>query len=158
MDLLLDVQIDIDIKENGKTKEKLSVFLRPYTKEEAKQHEEAKNKFLDLSKKVQSLIGKANTLERKITLYEKAEQFDKAVKALEKSDAVVLDLENVTKELEALGGDDFYEAKARERFDKQVSGKGKEGLREHAETRGYLFIMRHLDEERDVIEKKLQGE
>ena len=158
MNLLLDVEINVDIKENGKTKEKLSVFLRPYTKEESSEYEETKNKFLGLSKKVQSLIGKANTLDKKVDLYEKAEQFEKAVKALEKSEGVIADLENATKDLEDLGGDDFYEAKAKERFDKQLSGSGKEGLREHATSRGYLFIMRQLDEERDRIEKKHQGE
>jgi len=156
--LSLDAQIDVDIQQKGESKEILTVYLRDYTKEESKQFEKLKKKFKDLSKKAQKLVAKANSVEKKMSLYEKAEKFDKAIEMADASDKLIVELDEITEGVEKLGGDEFYEKMAKESFDIRLSGDGKEQLRGYAESKGYSFIMKFLEEEKEDIEKKQQGE
>ncbi len=156
--LSLDAKIDVDIQQRGESKETLTVYLRDYTKEESKQFEKLKKKFKDLSKKAQKLVAKANSVEKKMSLYEKAEKFDKAIEMADASDKLIVELDEITEGVEKLGGDEFYEKMAKESFDIRLSGDGKEQLREYAESKGYSFIMKFLEEEKEDIEKKQQGE
>jgi len=50
------------------------------------------------------------------------------------------------------------EETAEKRFDMLISGDGKEGLRELAEIKGYAWIMRSIDVEKQALEKKQSGE
>ena len=155
--LELDTKLEIDIREGGKSKEKMTIFIRDYTKEESKKFSKLKDKFLNLIKLSKKLSYKASSIDRKMDLYEKAEKFDKAVEMAEASDKIMSDIDKVTNDVEALGGDDFYEERAKESFNVRVSGEGKEALREYAETKGYLFIMTFIEKEKESVLKKQQG-
>ena len=158
MKLELDVKLNIDIQENGKSKEKITVYLRDYSKEESKKFSKLKADFLKMLKRSKKLVLKTNSVEKKMELYEKAEKYEDAIKMAKVHDKLSEEMEAVTDELEALGGDEFYEERSKESFDVRISGEDKEKLREYAESKGYLFIMQFLEKEKAEVEKKQSDE
>jgi len=158
MKLTLDVKIPLEILEGGKTKEKLEVFYRDFTREEKKEREELVAKFTKLFKQANKLQKKEESLNRKIKLNEKIGDFKKALKLEEEKDKLHEEMEALSEQIEELGGDDFKEELAKKRFDLLVSGKDKEKLREYCEIKGYMTILSLMDAKRAEIEKKHLGE
>ena len=158
MILQLDTPIEIKIREHNKVKETIKVFLRDHTREEEKKFEKTKKKFEDLVNKTQRLSSKSASVERKLKLYEEAGDTKKAIKMAEESDRIIDELSGIVDEVNALGGDDFYEKLSKESFNILVSGEEKDKLIPYAEQKGYTVIMRSLREARADVEKKQSGE
>lgn len=157
MKLTLDVKIPLEILEGGKTKEKLEVFYRDFTREEKKEREELVAKFTKLFKQANKLQKKEESLNRKIKLNEKIGDFKKALKLEEEKDKLHEEMEALSEQIEELGGDDFKEELAKKRFDLLVSGDDKEKLREYCEIKGYMTILSAMDAQKAEIEKKHLG-
>jgi len=161
MKIQLDYKIDIEVRENNKVKDKLSVFYREFTKTEKKEHEELKNKFSKIFKKAQKIGKKQSSLNKKAELYELNEEYEKSLECINKKDTLEDELEDLLDELDEIGGgnqEEFAEKIAKERFLTLVSGKDAEKLRQYAEIKGYASLMHDLDIAKADIEKKLSGE
>jgi hypothetical protein len=154
MKLSLDIKIPLEIQEGGKTKEKLEVFLREFTKQEKKDMEELMLKFKKLFKKLNKLSNKETSLDKKIELNEKLEKYEKALKLTDEKEKISEEIEQISEDIEELGGEDFEEEMAKKRFDLLISGNDKEKLREYCEIKGYSFIMQLLDKQKGEFEKK----
>lgn len=161
MRINLDYKIDIEVQEGGKKKDKLSVFLREFTKAEKKEHEELRKKFERIFTKVQKIGKKQTVLQKKAELYELNEDYKSAIETVSKIEKLDAEIEVLIEELDEIGGgnqDEFAENSAKDRFDALVSGKDKEKLKELAEIKGYSTIMRELDIAKSELEKKQYGE
>jgi len=158
MKLTLDVKIPLEIQEGGETKEKLEIFYRDYTVKEKRELEKIIAKFKQLFKKANKLSKKEMTLNKKIDLCEKADQFDKALGFIEERERIYETSEELDEELELLGGDSFEEKMAKKRFNLLVNGSDKEKLRDYAEIKGYITILKALDFKKAEFEKKQFGE
>lgn len=158
MKINLNVKIPIEIQENGKTKEKLEVFYRDYTKDEKKEFEKIVNRFRALFKKALKIEQKEKILSKKIELSEKSEDYKQSLKYLKEQEKLQGELNALAEEIEGLGGDAFEEKMSKKRFDTLLSGKDKEKLREYTEAKGYEFVMNAIDAQRTEIEKKHLGE
>lgn len=161
MKIQLDYKIDIEVKESNKTKEKLSVFFREFTQAEKKEHDGVKKQFEKIFKKAQKIGKKQSSLEKKAELHELNNDYEKALKAVNEKEILDDELEVLIDELEEIGGGDqeaFAEKTAEDRFEKLVSGDGKDKLAEHAKANGYVKIMHLLDVAKAELEKKQSGE
>jgi len=161
MKIQLDYKIDIEVKENNKSKEKLTVFYREFTQAEKKDQEALRKKFEKILHKAQKIEKKQNTLSKQAELYELNGDYERAIDAISKKELLDDELELLIDELEEFGGvnqDDFAESFAQERFEKLVSGKDKEKLESYAQIKGYAVLMRGLDQAKADLEKKLSGE
>lgn len=161
MKLLLNFKIDIDVNEDNKPKEKLSIFFREFTKDEKKEHSQLEKKFKSIFKKAQKISRKQQNLEKKAELYELNSQYKESIAARTKIDSLEEEVEQLDEELSQINGEDpveFGEESAKKRFDKLISGDDKEKLRAYAEGIGYASIMKSLDAEKVSLEKKQFGE
>lgn len=161
MKIQLDYKIDIEVKEGGKNKEKLSIFLREFTRAEKKENDVLKKRFEKIFKKAQKIGKKQSVLDEKFSIYKASEDNEKALKALEDKETLEDELEELMEELNEIGGgnqDEFAEKTAQDRFDKIVSGEDKEKLEVYAEIKGYQIILRDLDKAKIELEKKQSGE
>jgi len=158
----LDYKIDIEVKESNKTKEKLSVYYREFTKAEKKEYEDLVKKITKMFNKVQKLSKKQVTLNKKVELYENSNQDEKALECIDKLEELDVELEALEDEIVEISGgenqDAFAEKTAKDRFDKVVSGKDKEKLEQLVEIKGYVEIMKLLDTAKSELEKKQSGE
>ncbi len=160
MKIQLDYKIDIEVKEQNKTKEKLSVFFREFTKAEKKEYESIKKRFESIFKKAQKISKKQESLQKRASLHELNGNYEKALECIEKKDALEEDVEELINDLDDIGGgnqEEFAENTAKERFNILVSGKGKEKLEHYAQIKGYAALMRDLDIAKSEIEKKQSG-
>ncbi len=161
MKIQLDYQIDIEIREGNKTKEKLSVFYREFTRDEKAQVKKMEKAFVDIFKKAQKIAIKQGSLERKAELLERSGEYEKALAALEEKEKLEAKAEKLYQKLEEIGGEDqnaFAEELAKNRFEMLVSGDDKEKLRTYAEIKGYAALMHDLDVVKVELEKKQSGE
>jgi len=161
MRIQLDYKINIDVKEGNKTKEKLSIFFREFSKSEKKEHEQLRKSFERIFKKIKKLNVKFISCKKKIELYELDGDYKKALLEIEKSEKLGADLEVLVEELDELGGEDkeeFAETAAKDRFNLLVSGKDKEKLEQYAEIKGFANLMKDLDLAKADLEKKQFGE
>ena len=161
MKIQLDYKIDIDIREQNKSKEKLCVYFREFTRDEKAKQKATEKKFLDIFKKAQKTLKKQSALEKKSELFELNRDYEKSIKALDEKEKLEDKAEELFEELEAIGGEDqeaFAEELAKNRFEMLVSGKDKEKLQTYAEIKGYVSLMRDLDVAKAELEKKLSGE
>jgi len=161
MKIQLDYKIDIEVRENNKVKDKLSVFYREFTKSEKKEHEEMKKRFSKIFKKAQKIGKEQASLDKRAQLHELNGDYEKSLKCIEKKDKLEEDLDVLLEELDEIGGgnqDEFAENTAKERFFTLVSGKDAEKLQQYAEIKGYAALMRDLDIAKSELEKKLSGE
>jgi len=156
--LSLDVKIPLEIQEGGKTKEKLEVYYRDYTKEEKKEFDEVVKNFKELFVKVSKYGQQESSLDKKIELSEKIGDYKKAFALVEEKDKLQVKIEDLADELETLGGEDFEEKMSKKRFDTLISGEDKEKLREYAQIRSYKIIIGLMDEQKAEFEKKQSGE
>ena len=161
MKINLDYELKIDVRENNKTKEKLVIFYREFTKAEKKEQKEMQDAFSKILKKLQKISQKDALLSKKAHLYELSGEFKKSLDCLDKKEKLSDELESLSAELDVLGGenkDEFTENTSKERFEKQVSGSGKEKLKVYAEIKGYTQIIKELDIAKAELEKKQSGE
>jgi len=161
MKINLDYKIEIEVKEGNKTKEKLSIFLREFTKAEKKEHEEIKDKFSKIFKKANKISKKQTVLSKKAELNEMSGEYQKSLFYIEKVEKLDDELDELISELDEIGGgnqDAFTEKVAKERFETLVSGKDVEKLKKYAEIKGYASLMRELDLAKSELEKKQLGE
>lgn len=161
MKIQLNYKIDIDIKEGNKTKQKLFILFREFTKDEKKKQKQLEKKFFDIFKQAQKLEKKQNILDKKAELYELNGEYEKSIKAIEEKELLDKKAEELFDELEELGGgdqDSFMEELAKSRFDMLVSGGDKDKLESIAESIGYATLMTKLDKAKAELEKKLSGE
>ena len=161
MKIQLDYKIDIEVRESNKSKEKLSIFFREFTRDEKLKQKTTEKKFLDIFKKAQKIIKKQSTLEKKAELFELNGDYEKSLKALDEKDALDVKEEEIFAELEEIGGEDqeaFSEELAKSRFEMLVSGKDKDKLKSYAEIKGYVSLMHDLDVAKVELEKKQSGE
>ena len=156
--LSLDYKIEIDVKEGGKSKEKLKVFVREFTKQESREHRALEKKFRSLLSRLQKIGSKQSVIEKKISLFEEAGRPDDALKEIVKQEELAKELDGIQEEIEEIGGDDFAEDASEKRFEMLVSGSDKEKLSEISEIKGYSEVMRLLDAEKKALEKKQSGE
>lgn len=161
MKIQLNYKIDIDIKEGNKTKQKLSIFYREFTKEEKKKQKQLEKKFFDIFKQAQKIEKRQAILDKKAELYELNGEYDKSIKAIEEKEKLDKKADELFDELEELGGEDqdsFMEELAKSRFDMLVSGEDKDKLESIAESIGYATLMTKLDKAKAELEKKQSGE
>lgn len=156
--LSLDVKIPLEIKEGGKTKEKLEVYYRDYTKDEKKEFDEVVKSFKELFLKVTRYGQKEESLNKRIELSEKMGKYENTYKLIEEKDELQKKVEDIALELDKLGGDEFEEKMAEKRFNTLISGEDKEKLREYAQIRSYKTILSLIDEQKAEFEKKQSGE
>lgn len=156
--LSLDVKIPLEIKEGGKTKEKLEVYYRDYTKDEKKEFDEVVKSFKKLFLKVTRYGQKEESLNKRIELSEKMGKYENTYKLIEEKDELQKKVEDIALELDKLGGDEFEEKMAEKRFNTLISGEDKEKLREYAQIRSYKTILSLIDEQKAEFEKKQSGE
>lgn len=158
MQLTLDYKIAIEVKKGDKTESKLTVFVREFTKNEKLEFKALEDKFKTMFKKLGKIANKQSIIDKKISLQEDIGQREAALKSIEAKEKLDKEIEAIENELEKIGGDNFAEETAEKRFDMLISGDGKEGLRELAEIKGYAWIMRAIDVEKQALEKKQSGE
>lgn len=161
MKILLDYKIDIEVRESNKTKEKLTIFYREFSKSEKKEHEKLKDEFKKLYKQAQKLSRKQSSLDKKAELHELNENYSKSLEIISEKEKVEVELEKISQKLEDLGNGDtdtFAEKSSKEKFEVLVSGTGKEKLAELAEIKSYVEIMKSLDIAKVELEKKPSGE
>jgi len=161
MKIQLDYKIDIEVRENNKVKDRLSVFYREFTKSEKKEHEDMKKRFSKIFKKAQKIGKEQSSLEKRAHLHELNGDYEKSLKCIEKKDKLDEELDYLLEELDDIGGgnqDEFAENTAKERFLTLVSGKDAEKLQQYAEIKGYASLMRELDTAKAELEKKQSGE
>ncbi len=161
MKIQLDYKIDIDIREGNKSKEKLSIFFREFTRDEKAKQQATEKKFFDIFKKAQKIVKKQTALEKKAELFELNKEYEKSIKAIDEKEKLEDQAEELLAELEKIGGEDqeaFAEELAKNRFETLVSGKDKEKLESYAEIKGYAALMCDLDVAKVELEKKQSGE
>lgn len=158
MDLFLEVPIIVNLRKAGQVEETLSVSLREYTKSEKTKLAKQEDTFTKLIEKSQKHLRLVDKLETKIELQKSAEDFSGALTTFSELEEAEKKADSIADEIKELGGNDFYERKAKENFISLVSGTGKERLGEIAETKGYLKVMHLLNEEKKEVEKKQSGE
>ena len=155
--LLMSVPVEVIIKD-GKKKEKLHVEVRDMTREERKEAEKVTKKYKDLSYRLNRISSSLESAEKKAVYAEKLEDFKKALSFQEKADEFKSQLDDVVKEVNKLGGDDFAEKQAKLNFERLVSGEDKERLSQIAEEKGYNTVMRLLFDAKREVEGKQQEE
>ena len=131
MKLSLDYKIDVEVKEGNKSKEKLTVFLREFTREEKKDFTSIQKKFRDIFNAAQKISKKQIVLDKKAELFQLDGQFDKALEAICEKEKLDKEAENLQDDLVEIGGEDqieFAEETAKKRFGMLVGGAGKEKL------------------------------
>ena len=160
MNIVLDHKILIDVKEGNKTKSKLSIFLREFTKQESLERSAVVKKFNGIYKKIKKIGRKQELFRDKKELLQLNKEYEKSLKVVDDLELIDKDIERLEDELTEIGGEDqseFMEESAKNRFELVVSGNDKEKLAELAEIKGYLFIMQALDAEKVALEKKQSG-
>jgi len=151
--LFLSVPVEITVQD-GKKDKVLKVEIKEPTKKDRKEYKELVKKFEKITSRLNKIATKLESATKKRDFLEKLEKFEDALKEQEKIDSLVAEQDELEKEIDAIGGDDFYETKARERFEKYVSGKDKEQLVEIAEQKDYITVMQALDVAKADAEKK----
>ena len=158
MKINLDVKIIVEIEENGKDKESLSIFLREFTKVESKEYKTLFKEFSGFVRKSEKLERQLKSTNKRLNIAGKMDDNDLSLKLLDKIDKIENDLDKVRDDLEKLAGDNFEESMAEKSFNLLVSGDGKEKLKEYAEIKGYSNIMSSLRKAKEDIEKKPHSE
>ena len=154
MKLNLDYELKIEIMEKGKKKSTLNIFYREPKKTERKDEQKKFKEFKKLDKKLNSIQLKAPSLQKKYDLLVEMKKNEEALVVMEQIEAKSNELEEIIDEMEAFGGDDFAETQAQERFDKLVSGKDAEKLKEIAESIGFVKMLDNLEREKADLQKK----
>ena len=161
MKIQLDYKIDIEIQEGNKTKEKLSIFYREFTKAERQDNDALRKQFEVIFKKAQKIGKQLTVIDKKISLYEANSDFDKAIDGVLQKEILEEQAYELEEEINALGGGDqiaFNEELSKKRFDTLVSGKDKEKFEEYALIKGYSKLIQELDFTKAELEKKQSGE
>lgn len=157
MKLALDYEIDVDVRKNGETVEKLIVFYREPTKAERKVILKKFKEFQKLSKSLTKIERKASLSDQRANAYRSLDESEKVLKQLELQEVLGEEIEIIIEKMENFGGDDYAETQARSRFDMLVSGKDAKNLGNHAEAMGYGRMMSYLDKEKDALIEKQFG-
>ena len=152
--IMMSVPVAVEIVDKKKKKEVLKVEVRTLTKEERKERSSLEEKYRDLSTALNKKSSKIESIAKKREYSEKLEKYDDALSYQEKMDILMEEIEDITKEVLELGGDDFFEKIAQENFELLISGEGKERLAEIAEIKGYTMVNNLLYKARDEVEGK----
>jgi len=152
--IMMSVPVTVEIVDKKKKKEVLKVEVRTLTKEERKERSSLEEKYRDLSTSLNKKSSKIESIAKKREYSEKLEKYDDALSYQEKMDILMEEIEDITKEVLELGGDDFFEKIAQENFELLISGEGKERLAEIAEIKGYTMVNNLLYKARDEVEGK----
>lgn len=154
MKLNLDYELKIEIMEKGKKKSTLNIFYREPTKAERKEEQKKFKEFNKLNKKLNSIRLKAPNLQKKADLLTDMGKRTEALAVVEQIEAKADELEAILEEMETFGGDDFAETQAQERFEKLVSGKDVEKLKDIAESIGYVKMTDKLESAKADLQKE----
>jgi hypothetical protein len=158
MNIPLDYELELKIQENGKERETLKVYLRDPNKKERKTKEKMAKRARKMFQELNKLERKSKNIEKRIEVYEKLGKYDDLEKVLEQQTIIDDALESVLYQIEAIGGDDFYENEAKKDFETLVSGDDKSKLQDIAESKGYIEIMKYLNKAKENFLKKQFGE
>jgi len=154
MILEIDNKIEVEIKEGGKTKEKLEVSYRYPTKKDEKELEEEMKRIKKLFKEMTKLAKKISSLEKRIEYAEKRGDYEKAEKLFEEKEKLEAKGDKLSADIEEAGGEEWAENISKRRFDLLVGGKDVDRLREYAEAMSYTRVLAELDAARREIEGK----
>jgi len=155
---MMSVPLSIEIVDKKKKKEVLKVEVREFTKTERKENKSMADKYKSLATRLNKIQLKMNSVTKRRDYAEKLENFKDADGYQVKIDTLTDELENIMKEIDTLGGDEFAETQAEKNFETLVSGEGKERLAEIADIKGYVHVTNLLYKERDKVEGKQHEE
>jgi len=152
--ILLNYEIEIDVQEQGKSKEKLKIFLRELNSGEKKELKSKAKEFFSMQKQLNKIGRRAKIAEQRATAYRELEKFEDELKAVEELEKLDDKLEKIEEKIEKLAGDDFAETEAKKTFGLCVSGEGAKRLAELAEAQGYVKIMQQLNKAKEGLLKE----
>lgn len=154
MTIELDYEIKVEIQERGKSKEKFSVWMREFTKDEKKENDKIVKEFQQLNKQLSKIERKHPILAQKVEAYKELDKHAEVLETLEKQEALSDQLDELLEKMESFGGDDFGESRAKERFETTISGKDVDKLRTYAQSQGYIKILNMLDKAKEGLSKE----
>lgn len=150
---MMSIPVKLEII-NGKKKTTLEVEIRKFSKEEHKERAAIQKTYKTLSSSLTKKNAKLESVQKRRDYSEKLEKFNDALEFQEKMDSLTSELDVLIEEVEAIGGDDFFEKTAQETYEILVSGKDKEKLAEIADVATYGYINDKLNEARVEAEGK----
>jgi len=154
MKILLDYEIEIDVQEQGKSKESFKVLFRELNSKEKKELKKKAKEYFALQKKLTKIGRKARTTDQKATVYRELKKFTEELQMIEELEAIDNELEKIEEKIEKLSGDEYVETESKKIFELCVSGPGAKKLAEHAEVQGYERIMQQLNKAKEGLLKE----